>query len=509
VAKNLVIRADAGTEIGTGHVMRCLALAQAWQDAGGSVIFLTATRIPALEKRLKSEDMSVAYLAAVPGSIDDALEVANLSHDFGAAWIVADGYHFGADYQQKLKELGARLLQIDDYGHADHYYADIVLNQNIYASEEIYKNREPYTKLLLGTRYVLLRREFLKWRYWKREIPDVARKILVTLGGSDPGNIALKVIDSIKMLSHSDLEVKIIAGPSNPHEASLAEAVHRSPFTVHRSVENIPEFMAWADVAISAAGSTCWELAFMGVPSLVFVLAENQRAVAEELDEVGMAISLGWFHEVSENSVAEVLSSLVHAGERRRRMSRTGTLLVDGAGADRVTQTMLARHDEGDDVDRLHVRSATMRDAVALWQLANDPVMRRNSFSPDPIPFDSHLRWFEQRLSRPDTRIYVLELDGTAVAQVRYDRIDSKRAEIDFAVASAYRGRGIGTRALSLTCQSAQNELAVENLVGVVLQSNLPSARAFLKAGFKKMATGKEVRGQRCSLFEWSSNGGT
>jgi len=147
---NLVIRADGSTLIGSGHIMRCLALAQAWQDAGGGVLFLMGTGVPILEERLKSEGMDTAHLRAHAGSTDDAVETANLAQEVGATWVVLDGYHFDAVYQRTIKDSGVRLLFIDDNGHADHYYADIVVNQNIHAHAGLYTNREPYTQLLLA-----------------------------------------------------------------------------------------------------------------------------------------------------------------------------------------------------------------------------------------------------------------------------------------------------------------------------------------------------------------------
>ena len=146
----VVFRVDASTQIGTGHVMRCLALAQPRQDTQGQAIFIVANPIPALEERLKSEGMKVIHLAAEPGSLADAKETAALAHQFNASWVLLDGYQFGSEYQQTIKNSGLNLLFIDDYGHAEHYYADFVLNQNISADEQWYQHREPYTKLLLG-----------------------------------------------------------------------------------------------------------------------------------------------------------------------------------------------------------------------------------------------------------------------------------------------------------------------------------------------------------------------
>ncbi|MEW5947889.1 MAG: UDP-2,4-diacetamido-2,4,6-trideoxy-beta-L-altropyranose hydrolase [Thermodesulfobacteriota bacterium] len=492
MAKSLVIRADAGTEIGTGHVMRCLALAQAWQDAGGQAIFAMATKAPNLESRLKSEGVEVVHLAVKPGSAEDATATASLAQEAGATWIAADGYRFDTRYQRMVKGCGARLLMMDDYGHASHYYADIVLNQNIYASEEIYKNREPYTKLLLGTCYALLRREFMKWHNWKREVPDMARKILVTLGGSDPDNISLKVIDSIKMLSHSDLEVKIIAGPSNMHEASLAEAVHRSPFTVHRSVENIPEFMAWADVAISAAGSTCWELAFMRLPALLLVVADNQNCVADRLEVAGAAINLGRQSAVPPSDISRALLRLLRDRGEREAMARSGRNLVDGEGAARVVKCL-----QGGEME---LRPASVDDCRLLWKWANDPETREVSFSPESIKWEDHVKWLESKLGDPDCVFLVASNGaGTSIGQVRFD-VDGGEAIISVSVDKAFRKRGYGNRIIRLACGKVFETARIGSIHAYVKEGNYGSAKAFLKAGFKRSGI-CIVKGQKALHF--------
>src|SRR5271169_671283 len=197
--------------------MRCLALAQAWGDAGGRAIFAIAQATPAVEERLRNEGFEVARVHAQVGSAADAEESAELAHQRGASWVVVDGYEFGAEYQTSLKSRGMKVLFIDDNGHAGHYSADLVLNQNVRASESLYSNREPYTRLLLGARYVLLRREFERWRNWKREIPVLGRKILITMGGSDPDNLTSRAIEAVMEARIEGAEAVAVVGGSNPH----------------------------------------------------------------------------------------------------------------------------------------------------------------------------------------------------------------------------------------------------------------------------------------------------
>jgi UDP-2,4-diacetamido-2,4,6-trideoxy-beta-L-altropyranose hydrolase len=338
----LLLRADANARIGSGHVMRCLALAEAWQERGGQATFLTAMKSPSLRARLESEDVRTVEVAAEPGDADDAGQAAALARELNASWVVVDGYHFGAAYQQAIKDAGLRLLFIDDNGHAEHYCCDLLLNQNAHACEGLYASREPGTRLLLGTRYSLLRREFWPWRQWRRRIAPVAGKVLVTLGGSDPDNVTLKVIRALGQTALQDVEATVLVGGDNPHYAELHAAAGESPTAIRleQNATNVPELMAWADLAVSAGGSTCWELALMGLPSLVIVLAENQRLSSEALGARGAAVCLGWAERVSSEHLAAELCRLGRSRERRSEASRKARELVDGHGGTRVCDAM-------------------------------------------------------------------------------------------------------------------------------------------------------------------------
>lgn len=338
---NILIRADASTYIGTGHVMRCLALAQGLQDQGGRAIFVLSNKSPALEARLLSEQMLILHLSVEVGSDEDAHQTVDFAYQFAAKWVVVDGYHFGAKYQKAIKNFGNSLLFFDDYGHANCYYADLVLNQNISAHQDLYINREPYTKLLLGTDYTLLRKEFCQWLQWHRKINLVASKILVTFGGSDPDNVTLKVIQSLLFMSN-DLEVIVVVGGSNPHYKKLKSVTEsNSAISIQQNVNNMPELMAWANIAIAAGGSTNWELAFMGLPSIVITIADNQKAIAAELDRQGVIINLGWHQDVTIEQISLVLRELIGDRHKREDMSQKGRKLVDGNGASRVASQML------------------------------------------------------------------------------------------------------------------------------------------------------------------------
>jgi len=340
--KNLIIRADASAEIGTGHFMRCLALAQAWKDAGGKVIFITSCQSEGLLQRLKEEGFGIHLLARPYPDADDWEQAKPVLVACPGAWVALDGYHFDDVYQQRVKGLGHRLLVIDDMAHLKHYYADIVLNQNLHADQLRY-SCEPYTRLLLGTKYVLLRREFLAWKDWKREIPEVARRVLVTLGGGDPENYTLKVIQALQKVEVAGLEATVVIGASNPNVDVLEAATRQCPIPMRliRDAWNMPELMAGADVAISSAGSTIWELLVLGTPTMALILADNQRCVAEQVEDLGVGQSLGWARSISAESLAKAITLLLKDFDLRAKISKNARQIVDGQGVGCVTKTIL------------------------------------------------------------------------------------------------------------------------------------------------------------------------
>ncbi|MBD2464236.1 UDP-2,4-diacetamido-2,4,6-trideoxy-beta-L-altropyranose hydrolase [Oscillatoria sp. FACHB-1407] len=338
----ILIRADASTRIGTGHIMRCLALAQGLQSAGHHPIVVAAQITPNLVSRLQTLDIQLINIPHELGSLDDAQATIALAHHYQAIWINVDGYHFGADYQRWIKAAGLNLLFFDDYQHASHYDADLVLNQNVYACPELYESRESYTQLLLGTRYALLRPEFLQWQGWQRPSNTPACKILITMGGADPDNVTLKILRAIQLIEIEGLEIIAVIGGSNPHWESLQSVVQASQDSIHlkQNVTNMPELMAWADVAIAAGGTTSWELAFMGLPTLMVILAENQRAIAEKLGELGAVINLGWHGDVTIEAIAIALTDLLSNSAKRSDMMQRNQTLVDGRGVERVVQCL-------------------------------------------------------------------------------------------------------------------------------------------------------------------------
>jgi UDP-2,4-diacetamido-2,4,6-trideoxy-beta-L-altropyranose hydrolase len=338
--ETLVMRADANVQIGIGHVMRCLALAQEWRDRGGEVAVISQELPLHLRERFRAERIAVEQSRGVSGNSGDAEHLANRAEQLEARWVVVDGYSFGTDYQQKVKSRGFKLLFVDDSASAGQYAGDLLLNQNVDATELMYRDRVGSARLLLGPRYALLRQEFRRTRPPNRDFTNPAQKLLVTFGGTDPAGLSRKATEAVQLLGNIALEVRFLMGATAPALQCMKQIALPGNAKLIVDPRSMVESMLWADAALTAAGSTCWELCYMGIPALVVIVAENQVRIAQGLEVSGAAENLGHHSRLSAADIAQAIASLLSRPVSRKELSTHARALVDGYGAARVCQAM-------------------------------------------------------------------------------------------------------------------------------------------------------------------------
>jgi UDP-2,4-diacetamido-2,4,6-trideoxy-beta-L-altropyranose hydrolase len=475
---SLLVRTDASITIGTGHVMRCLALAQAWQQARGNAIFVMAESTTSIEARLRIGNIKVERLCATPSSADDVTRTCDVARREQADWIVVDGYRFDSTYQKALRAAGMKVLFIDDNGEASPYSADLILNQNLHASEAMYRARDPHVRLLLGSRYILLRREFAFWRARAFEIGPHARRVLVTMGGSDPNNVTEQILRML--LPEPDLELTVVVGGSNPHLAGLEQLVEHGDRTIRllKDVSDMPALMVWADLAVAGAGTTSWEMCMMGLPAALCVLAPNQEKIASELARLGAAVDLGYTDRVPSARTEATVRDLLGSQSKRAQMSERGREIVDGRGTERVL-AFLWGHPT--------LRRTIESDCRSFWQWANDPMAHAVSYARQPIPWDRHMEWFRARLTDPQTILYTaVSRSGDPMGMVRY-QVDGTHAILSINLGAQFRGKGLGRRLLFLAMEELFHTSAVTAIDAFVRISNEPSVRLFEGAGFRSL----------------------
>ncbi len=469
----LIVRADAGKQIGVGHVMRCLALGQAWQDRGGDVLFASHELPAHLNERLLQEDFRIANLSAASGSLADADELMQLANAFDHVRMVVDGYQFSPEYRQRLRDENWRVIAIDDYG--DMRNADVVINQNAWAAPEDYSTSN--AKVLAGSQFAMLRREFREERSAANARGAIPEKILVSCGGSDPRNLTTRILKLLAEVT-TPTEVVVVAGGSCDRIRELSELCHQLPFSarLEHDVRDMSALMQASDLAIVAAGSTCWELASLGVPMITVVTADNQVRVAESVKEFGIGWSAGQADELSAGKLRQIFAQLRSDPALLSAAGRAGQELIDGLGACRVAEVLAE--------PVVTLRAATPADSRQLWLWRNNEAVRSVSFSTEPVPWEDHCRWFESRLERSSCLIQIAENEQRQpVGQVRFD-IEGNRATISISLAADFRGCGYGTALIKAATCGVLDECGVAFVDAYIREDNTASQAAFRKAGY-------------------------
>jgi UDP-2,4-diacetamido-2,4,6-trideoxy-beta-L-altropyranose hydrolase len=239
---------------------------------------------------------------------------------------------------------------------------------------------------------------------------------------------------------------------------------------------NMPELMAWADIAVSAGGSTCWELAFMGVPSIVLVLVENQDAVTEYLMNKKAVLNLGGFAECSKEDIRDACKKLIGSSIARTSLSQQSKTLINGRGSNEVIKSM--------NRNNLTLRDVTALDRELIWQWANDEETRKASYSQSYIAWNEHIRWFDSVQQQKNHRFYIASnVSKTPVGQIRF-ALDGKDAIVSLSVAPDSRRRGYGKEILLEAAKKLFSETDIERISAFVKSDNVFSLKTFQKAGF-------------------------
>ncbi|WP_419788234.1 UDP-2,4-diacetamido-2,4,6-trideoxy-beta-L-altropyranose hydrolase [Pseudodesulfovibrio sp.] len=475
MSRTLTIRADASPSMGAGHVMRMIALGQAWLDQGGSVRFVG--NVDQLASRLTDEGFAITPVPAVHPDPTDIETL--LSSTSPGDRVVLDGYHFDTAYQRAVRKAGRYTLVMDDVADRGEYCTDLLLNQNSDAEQYDYRINSDAVRLL-GLRHLLLRREFLD-QSPKKEIREQAHNLLVTLGGGDPGELLPKIVSALAEVNNPALNVRIVTGCISPSSESLQKAASALPgkCEILANVKDMPALMTWADLALCGAGSTCWELAFLGVPMLAFVIADNQRGIARELMRQNLAIVLE--ADTTSPQIAAQITSLAENSHTRQTLCDGGRDLIDGRGSQRVVNAL--------NNIALRLRPATMDDSPLLLKWRNAPEVRAQSFTTDVIDPVSHELWFAKRLESSDCLLLIAEDEnGIPVGQIRFDHHEGN-AVVSLSVAPDLPGRGIGTAMTRRACIVMAKKWPGVKALALVKRDNQASAQMFRKAGFSKMAS--------------------
>ena len=336
-------RVDASTEIGTGHVIRCLTLADKLRRKGILSDFICQDLEGNFVNYIQEKGYSVWRIPPLLpfDTKEDTKETIKIIRDKKLDWIILDSYHLSYEWEQKVAKHAKKIMVLDDLANRKHL-CDILLDQNYYKNKEIRYDGllKAETTKLLGPSFALIRDEFLRVRDLPKEKRDYTR-ILVSFGGSDTHDITSRILvwllEAIEENGGSTL-VNVIIGGSNPRKEIIQKFCEKyDALQYYCQVDNMADQMHNADLYVGAGGSTTWERYCVGLPGIVITTADNQVELTTNLQELGIDAYLGHYDEVSKKSFKEALSS-IRQGECVRMKAQR---IVDGAGAARVVEKLL------------------------------------------------------------------------------------------------------------------------------------------------------------------------
>ena len=337
----ILFRVDAAPDIGLGHLQRCLSLAAALRDFNTDCLFLTNEE-QIVHHRIKRFGFDGRTLGAIePWGADDLTQTMAVAAAHKCGAIVVDSDYEGAGYLSQLRNAGYYVVAIEDT--APHPFpCQLVVNGDAHARQLPYQAISEDTQFLLGPEYSILRREF--WEVPPRVISEHVDRILVTLGGADPYNIMPRVINVLDTLPEA-FSVSVIIGPFFENFSQVQAVAQRAQrgITLVRAPDSVRDLMMEAGLAISAGGQTLYELARVGCPTVAVRMASNQDGQLAVFEDAGFLRIVG---HAENDDIVEAIGAAVRTSladpQARAAMSVAGKRLIDGQGAVRVAQTILA-----------------------------------------------------------------------------------------------------------------------------------------------------------------------
>jgi UDP-2,4-diacetamido-2,4,6-trideoxy-beta-L-altropyranose hydrolase len=487
--------------------MRCATLAEELRQRGATTSFICRQMPGDSIEWLSARGIPVESLPQTTLSGDAAKDTGSYASWLGATldmeieqvrerlvacgeidWLVVDHYALDATWEKAMRGQVRKILCVDDLANRAHD-CDLLLDQNYYDEPDRYAGLLPTgATTLLGPRYALVRPEFALWRSKQKARDGSVRHILLFMGGGDSANVTTVALQAlIQLHSHSlSWQVDVVLGAGNPHIADIQSiCADLNWVRLHHQANNMATLMANADLAIGAGGSTNWERACLGLPSLIFAVADNQKEPLRQLVEDGYVV--GEEQIPSVKRLMHWLDLLLANPAWLHGLGKRSATLVDGEGVRRVANWMLSA--------QITFRHATIADSENVWRWRNTATIRFNSSNPREIELDSHKLWFEKTLQDPHRILLIAEWNQKPIGVVRFD-LDGRLATVSVFRVPDIAAPGGLVRAASRWLMQNRPDLA--GIRADVLLDNSVSLASFLDAGYRHV--------KNTLLFERGSN---
>ncbi len=470
---NALFHCEASSAIGTGHVFRCLTLANALAEKGWVCAFFC----------------SEETLETVPALQSSGLEIHHSRDSIEAFYdiIVIDNYDIAAATEQTFRGICTKIVVIDDLANRMHA-CDVLLDQTLDCEASHYSAFVPSVcNILAGVPYALLRPEFIELRgeamQRREENAGRVKSLFVTMGGTDPHNVTSLVLSSLDYVD-SDLKVDVILSQSAPHKDKIAQQcvlLRDKGFEIdlHFSISDMGRMMMEADLAIGAGGTTSWERCCLSLPTLMVEIADNQAFVAKALHNSGAVVNLGKAAQLKAEDVAEGINSLLNSPKDVQKMGIKAAGICDGFGIHRLIPYLI-------DQDQLWLRRMEEDDMRTLFEWQQLESTRKHARNPKPPVWEEHEEWFMKQISDPRSQLYMIVYKGDNAGMLRLDSYQheaesSRSFEISILLDPKYYKKGVASDTLKLVRKIEP----IADLYAEILSENKASRKLFQRLDYR------------------------
>ncbi len=473
----IAFRADGGSELGIGHIMRCLTLADRFNSMGFNILFISSPFELSIQKKITDRGFELRFIEENKGT--DSEQCINIIKDYFAKILIVDHYSFDKSWEKQLKVNVGEIVVIDDLANR-HHDCDFLIDSAYGRSERDYdKLVNGNCKLLLSTDYIILRPEFSKMRLLalnKRENTTRINRVLINFGGTDTLNLSIPCIEILKRVGFvGGIDILISSAYSNMVELK-SFCSNLNDVILHVDSSNVAELMLNSDIAIGSLGTSTWERCSLGLPCISIVVADNQSNIAIQLDRYG-AIDLTTIQDV-ENCIVSYIKSF--NTEKWRLLSDQAFTLCDGNGVDNIMNSIFLS--EGD-ANSVNLEPISIKDEELLFSWQTEEGNRKFSrISQPPSQIEHHI-WFEKSLKNSSRRMWIVLYKGLKCGYVRLDDLGESE-EVSVLISKKSQGLGIAFSAISILKRlSLYNDIDAE-----VSEENIASSHLFKRLGFSKLA---------------------
>jgi UDP-2,4-diacetamido-2,4,6-trideoxy-beta-L-altropyranose hydrolase len=491
----VTFRVDASIQIGTGHLSRCLNLANELSRRGAKCNFISRDMPEYFINQIQADghgycalqrnnlptlnNESISLIWSADSQMSDAQQTLNLIADDIQDWIIVDHYSLDINWELGVRNGSTRLMVIDDLANRQHV-CEILLDQNMQDKKQsrYIEKVDQSCKILLGPKFALLRSEFGELHKVALERSGLIRRVLIFFGGVDSKNHTIEAMNALINMHIPEVLVDVVIGLQHPFIEDIKNLCSQHNFRLHIQTKKMAELMLQSDLCIGSGGVVTWERCCLGLPSLAYAIAENQEEVVRVAALSGLIYAPNPMHCLSD-SIELHLRGLLENQNILKLISINGINAVDGNGAKRVAQAM--------GVSPLKVRRALQADSENIFEWRNYPDVIKFSKNQNRIDYIDHCNWFNSVITNDRTFLLIGVSQGESIGVVRFD-VEEFKACISIYVVPGVKYFGAGTDLLMAAEEWLKKfKPEVTLLMAEVLGENKRSQHFFSKNGYQAL----------------------